>query len=39
MPDVGMADFQISRKRMVILACEKWWPLRHVLYAAHEIKV
>lgn len=27
MPDVGMAQFQMSRQRRVILACEKWWPV------------
>lgn len=27
MPDVGMAEFQLSRQRRVILACEKWWPV------------
>jgi hypothetical protein len=27
MPDVGMAEFQMSRQRRVIMACEKWWPL------------
>ena len=27
MPDVGMADYQMSRQRKVISACEKWWPL------------
>ena len=27
MPDAGMASFQMSRQRRIILACEKWWPL------------
>jgi hypothetical protein len=27
MPDVGMAQFQMTRQRRIINACEKWWPL------------
>ena len=27
MPDVGMADYQMSRQHRIIAACEKWWPL------------
>lgn len=27
MPDIGMADFQMTRQRRVIAACEKWRPL------------
>jgi hypothetical protein len=25
MPDVNMADYQMSRQRKVVAACEKWW--------------
>jgi hypothetical protein len=27
LPDVGMADYRITRQRKAISACEKWWPL------------
>ena len=26
MPDVGMADYQMTRQKKIIQACEKWWP-------------
>jgi cell wall-associated NlpC family hydrolase len=27
MPDVGMAEYQASRRHRILAACEKWWPL------------